>query len=207
MTSSSLVTTIHDRLREAGYEDLPTPFRIAGVEFQFTGAMRGRHGRALDLVLLVDTTAGSYGDSDSARVRSRVQALSRALDVTGSRYVVTTVLAGAALGADMETLAETCRVLHVEAGPPAQTGEAVPAWLEDRIRVLLPLSIPQATTDTETGTAQEQLEEALAGHVDATTIENILAASPNGETAVTSTIAAMLDGALDGELDEKEDGE
>ena len=80
MTSSPLIAAIRQRLNEAGYDDLPTPFRMAGVEFQFTGALRGRHGRALDLVLLVDTTAGSFGDSDGARVRARIQALSRALD-------------------------------------------------------------------------------------------------------------------------------
>lgn len=196
---------IHERLEEAGYEDLPSPFRIAGVEFQFTGAMRGRQGRALDLVLLVDTTAGSFGDSDAVKVRSRVQALSRALDVTGSRYVLTTVLAGAALGADIETLSETCRVLHVETGLASRDVEAVPEWLEDRIRVLLPLAIPQATTDAETGTAQEQLENALSEQVDAMTIEAIMSASSNGETAVTSTIAAMLDSALDHGQAEKEE--
>lgn len=87
---------------------------MAGVGFEFTGAMRGRDGRSLDLVLLVDTTTGDFGDRDGARVRQRVEALSRALDVTGSRYVVTVILAGAALAEGVEALSETCRVLQVE---------------------------------------------------------------------------------------------
>jgi hypothetical protein len=85
VSDSPLVQAIQERLRVGGYTDLPTPFKIASVEFAFTGAMRGRDGRALDLVLLVDTTTGDFGDRDGGRVRQRVEALSRALDVTGSR--------------------------------------------------------------------------------------------------------------------------
>ncbi|MGG2324774.1 hypothetical protein, partial [Salmonella enterica] len=69
---------------------------------------------ALDLVLLVDTTTGEFGDRDGERVRQRVEALSRALDVTGSRYVVTVILAGAILAEGIEALSETCRVSQVE---------------------------------------------------------------------------------------------
>ena len=114
MSGSPLVQAIQERLRGAGYSDLSTPFKVAGVEFAFTGAMRGRDGRALDLVLVVDTTTGDFGDRDGARVRQRVEALSRALDVTGSRYVVTVILAGAVLAEGIEALSETCRVLQVE---------------------------------------------------------------------------------------------
>ena len=114
MSDSPLVNVIVARLREAGYRDLSAPFRVATVEFEFTAALRGNDRRALDLVLVVDTTTGEFGDRDSARVRQRVEALGRALDVTGSRYVVTAILAGAALGGDIEALTETCRVLHVD---------------------------------------------------------------------------------------------
>jgi hypothetical protein len=100
VSSSPLIQAIQERLRSGGYSDLSTPFKVAGVEFAFTGAMRGRDGRALDLVLLVDTTTGDFGDRDGGRVRQRMEALSRALDVTGSRYVVTVILAGAVLAQD-----------------------------------------------------------------------------------------------------------
>lgn len=204
MSTSPIIEAIRQRLRDAQYDDLPTPFRIAGVEFQFTGAMRGRHGRALDLVLLVDTTAGDFGDSDGARVRHRVQAMSRALDVTGSRYVLTVVLAGAALPSDMELLAETARVLHVDTLPLGADGTPDLRRLEDSIRVLLPLSIPQASTDEQDGTAQEQLEKALANTVDGGTIDAIMAAAEHGEEAVTAVIAGLIDAALqDGKQEEK----
>ena len=148
MSDSPLVNAILGRLHEAGYRDLAAPFQVATVEFEFTAALRGSDGRALDLVLVVDTTTGEFGDRDSARVRQRIEALGRALDVTGSRYVVTVILAGAALGKDMEVLAESCRVLHVDGLPLDADGElandAARNQLEDRIRVLLPLTFATA---------------------------------------------------------------
>jgi len=196
MTSSPLITAIRRRLNDAGYDDLPTPFRMAGVEFQFTGALRGRHGRALDLVLLVDTTAGSFGDSDGARVRARIQALSRALDVTASRYVLTVVLAGATLPSDIDSLADTARVLHVDTLPVDKAGIPDLDRLEDSIRVLLPLSIPQPAADEQDGTAQDQLEKALKNVVDAATIRTIMDAAEHGDEAVTTAIASLIDAAL-----------
>ncbi|MFS3136948.1 hypothetical protein ACLRDC_16520 [Gluconacetobacter sacchari] len=196
MTSSPLIAAIRQRLNEAGYDDLPTPFRMAGVEFQFTGALRGRHGRALDLVLLIDTTAGSFGDSDGERVRARVQALSRALDVTASRYVLTVVLAGATLPGGVEALADTARVLHVDTLPVDQAGSPDVNCLEDSLRVLLPLSIPQPGADEQGGTAQEQLEKALKNVVDGATIKTIMDAAERGDEAVTEAIASLIDAAL-----------
>ncbi|MEK9212245.1 hypothetical protein [Sphingomonas sp. 2378] len=196
MTLSPLIAAIRQRLNDAGYDDLPTPFRMAGVEFQFTGALRGRHGRALDLVLLVDTTAGSFGDSDGARVRARIQALSRALDVTASRYVLTVVLAGATLPGDVEALADIARVLHIDTLPVDEAGDPDFDRLEDSIRVLLPLSIPQAAADEQDGTAQEQLEKALKKVVDGATINTIMDAAERGDEAVTDAIASLIDAAL-----------
>jgi hypothetical protein len=56
VSDSPLIKEIADRLRAAGYVDVATPFRVATVSFDFTAALRGRGGRALDLVLLIDTT-------------------------------------------------------------------------------------------------------------------------------------------------------
>ena len=52
MSASLLVQALVQRLRDAGYDSIPTPFRVASVEFDFTAALRGREGRALDLVLV-----------------------------------------------------------------------------------------------------------------------------------------------------------
>lgn len=202
MSSSPIVHAIQERLREAGYSDLPTPFNVAGVEFAFTGAMRGRDGRALDLVLLVDTTTGDYGDRDGGRVLQRVEALSRALDVTGSRYVVTAILAGAVLAEGIETLSETCRVLQVESinlddqGKPAD--DEAKNQLDDRIRVLLPLTLPLPVVEAQnsSGPALDQLVRALPADTDAALLDALINASNDGEQAVTDAVALAINGAF-----------
>ncbi|RVM16485.1 hypothetical protein [Sinorhizobium meliloti] len=198
MSTAPLINAIRARLHLAGYSDLSTPLKVAGVEFAFTGAMRGRDGRALDLVLLVDTTTGDFGDRDGTRVRQRVEALSRALDVTASRYVVTLILAGAALAEGVEALSETCRVLQVENIVLDQTDqpadEAAERQLDDRIRVLLPLTLPPAPTDPENGSgpAMDQLIRALQQETDKAFLDAVIDASAAGEAAVTEAAAQAV---------------
>lgn len=200
--SASLVKAILERLRAAGYTDLSTPFKLAGVEFAFTGVMRGRDGRALDLVLLVDTTTGDFGDRDGGRVRQRIEALSRALDVTGSRYVVTVILAGAVLAEGIEALSETCRVLQVEGVALDDDGKPVNAaaeqQLDDRIRVLLPLTLPAAIAETQDGSgpAMEQLIRALPAGTNKALLDAAIAASSDGEQAVTDAVALIINRAF-----------
>lgn len=205
MSDSPLIQAIQERLRDAGYTDLPTPFKVAAVQFEFTGAMRGRDGRALDLILLVDTTTGDFGDRDGGRVRQRVEALSRALDVTGSRYVVTAILAGAVLAEGIEALSETCRVLHVDGlnlngqGRPAD--DTVRRQLEDRIRVLLPLALPTPMVEPQNGggPAMDQLKRALPPDTDVALVDSLMSASSDGEQAVTDAVASLINGAFKSE--------
>src|SRR4051812_48837005 len=160
--------------------------------------MHGRGGRALDLVLLVDTTTGNFGDRDGLRVRQRVEALSRALDVTGSRYVVTVILIGAALTEGVEALSETCRVLQVEEVALGNDGkpvdETAERQLDDRIRVLLPLTLPLPlpVTPDGSGPAMEQLVRALPAATNKTLVDAVLAASSVGEQAVTDAVAFVI---------------
>jgi hypothetical protein len=210
VSGSPLVQAIQERLRGAGYSDLSTPFKVAGVEFAFTGAMRGRDGRALDLVLVVDTTTGDFGDRDGARVRQRVEALSRALDVTGSRYVVTVILAGAVLAEGIEALSETCRVLQVERvalddqGKPVD--ETAGRQLDDRIRVLLPLTLPVPIAETQdgSGSAIEQLIRALPADTNRVLVDGVIAASSAGEQSVTDAVARIINGAFQSESEEEQ---
>jgi hypothetical protein len=93
-----------------------TPFQVASVRFDFTAVLQGQKGRGFDIVLIMDTSAGEHGDKSGSRTRQRIEALSRALDVSGSRLVLTAILAGAPLPtADVEAIARICRVLTVEA--------------------------------------------------------------------------------------------
>lgn len=205
MSVAPIIHAIQERLRGAEYTDLAIPFKVAGVEFAFTAAMRGQDGRALDLVLVVDTTTGDFGDRVGASVRQRVEALSRALDVTGSRYVVTVILAGAALVEGIEALSETCRVLPVEGvaldeqGRPAS--EVANRQLDDCIRVLLPLTLPAQLAQSQNGSgpALEQLIRALPASTDSALAAAVIAASIDGEQAVIDTISRVINGAFQSE--------
>lgn len=198
MSQAPLVCAIQGRLRAGGYQDLPTPFRIAGVSFECTAAMRGKGGRALDLILLIDTTTGDFGDRDAARIRQRVEALSRALDLTGSRFVVTVILAGAPLLGNIEALTETCRVLYVEglaidaAGKPVD--ERAKNFLEDRIRLLLPFDfLRPVALEGGGGPAVEQLIRNITSKsVDQDLLVTLIEASKEGELAVTAAVAKLI---------------
>lgn len=205
MSVSPLIQAIRTRLRGAGYSDLSTPVKVAGVEFAFTGAMRGRDGRSLDLVLLVDTTTGDFGERDGVRVRQRVEALSRALDVTGSRFVVTAILAGAVLTEGIDALSETCRVLQVENVALDDQGKpkdhAAERHLDDRIRVLLPLTLPAPIAETQDGSgpAMEQLARALPSGTNSALVDAAIAASTGGEQAVTDAVAQVINNVFQSE--------
>ena len=202
MSDSPLIQAIHRRLRDVGYSDLSTPFKVAGVEFPFTGAMRGRDGRALDLIILVDTTTGGFGDRDGVRVRQRIEALSRALDVTGSRYVLTIILAGAMLVDGVEGLGEICRVLEVDGitldnqGTPID--QTMERHLDDRIRILLPLTLPPPFEQTQDGSgpAMEQLIRALPTSTNKGLVDAVIAASSAGEQAVSDAVALVINRAF-----------
>ncbi|MFA4939645.1 hypothetical protein [Brevundimonas sp.] len=202
MSDAPLVNMIVRRLKADGYEDVTTPFQVASVSFNFTAALRGSDGRALDLILIVDTTTGDFGDRDIVRVRQRIEALSRALDVTGSRYVLTAVLAGAVLTGEVEVLAETCRVLTIgdipinAAGDP--DGDAAALLLDDRLRVLLSLDLPlrEVGAEDSNGGAVDLLIAALSGDGDQDLLTILLEAAEAGEEAVADAMGQSLNQAL-----------
>lgn len=201
MTGSLLVRGLVKRLEASGYQSLGTPFRVASVDFEFTAALLGTAGRGLDLILIVDTATGDHGDRDAAKVRQRVEALSRALDITGSRYVLTVILAGASLQGDIEALSATCRVLTIEhaaldgAGLPV--GDAAAESLDDHIRVLLPLDLRgDDAGEALQGDPIAELLSVLPKTVDSELVRAITEASMSGEEAVTKALGTRLEEVL-----------
>jgi hypothetical protein len=201
MTGSLLVDGLVKRLQAAGYQTLSTPFRVASVDFEFTAALLGTAGRGLDLVLIVDTATGEHGDRDAAKVRQRVEALSRALDITGSRYVLSVILAGASLLENIDALSATCRVLTIEHasldsdGQPAS--DAAAEALDDHIRILLPLDLRTGDADQASeGDPVGELFLALPKTLDKELVRAVAEASLNGENAVTRALGRRLDDVL-----------
>jgi hypothetical protein len=201
MTGSLLIIGLVKRLEAAGYQALSTPFKVASVDFEFTAALLGTAGRGLDLVLIVDTATGEHGDRDAVKVRQRVEALSRALDITGSRYVLTVVLAGASLPGDIDALASTCRVLTIEHasldGDGLPINEVTAEALDDHIRVLLPLDLrtEEAAEATE-GNPLGELLSAVPSTLDKELVRAITEASFNGEDAVKLALGKRLEDVL-----------
>lgn len=199
MSDSQLIRAIVKRLEPAGFYVLPSPFSVASVPFEFTKALRGAAERSLDLVILVDTSTGAFGDTDSARVRERIEALSQALDVTGSRLVLTVIVAGARLaGNDAEALTAFSRVLTIrEASLNANdepTDESAAGAFDDAIRVLLPLHMEDfgEEIEPEEGSVLKELRETLPSSCDLQLVRDVLAASNQGEGAVTRALGRRL---------------
>jgi hypothetical protein len=199
MSVSALVGATIARLEAAGYRRVPTPFQVASVRFDFTAVLQGQHGRGTDIVLIVDTSAGDHGDNSGARIHQRVEALSRALDVSRSHLVLTAVLAGAPLRTpDVDALSRLCRVLAVDRirldrhGRPATDDAA--QELDDRLRILLPLTVEKAQGSV--ADALGELEKRLPPTVNREVAQKLIAASARGEGAVSKSIAELLEEAL-----------
>lgn len=190
---AELVDRVSALLQGAGYEVLPSTFAVAGVKFTFSAMLRGKRARGSDLIVVVDTSM--ITDATGARTRSKVEALSRALDVAGSRLVLTTVLCGPPLSpSEVEQLARSSRVLVIE-----MTEEGRDPPLDDLLRVLMPLDLG---AQTELGVNPvDELRSRLVGAVPAEITEPILAASARGRGAVTHHLKALLDEALDASED------
>jgi len=205
MNDSPLVKMVADRLIEAGYGQLDTPFRIASVDFNFTLAFRGNARRANDLVLIVDTTTGEHGDRDSRRVGQRIAGLGRALDVAQSRLVITVILVGAVSHGSVEDLSENCRVLTVDnistTHADEEARQKVKRQLDDRISVLLPLKLPESsvTVGDDEHSAIEQLRLAVPAEMDPDFISKVLEASDFGKEAVENSLIAALELSLEKE--------
>ena len=152
----------------------------------------------LDLTLSSTRPRASMATGTLHQVRQRVEALSRALDITQSRYVLTVIFAGAALQGDVETLSATCRVLSVESisldadDKPVNTVAA--EALDDQIRVLLPLDVrPNEGEETSAnGDTVGELLAALPKSLDKELVRSLATASLLGETAVTEALGRRL---------------
>ena len=118
-------------LERGGYQRLPRPLTIAGMQFDFEAAARGTQ-RSHDLVLVTTDRL------PAPRLQRHVAGLARSLDLAQSRRPVTLVIVGGLSATDRSELERHARVLHVESSDPSG------AEVERAIAVLLPLDLPAA---------------------------------------------------------------
>lgn len=202
MTMSGLAQAVETRLRAAGYEPLRSPFKIASISFDFTAALRGTRGRSLDLVIIVDSSLGSLSDRSMRRTRERVEALNRALDVSESRYTVTTLLLdGPSDDPDVHAMTLWCRVLSVNDvaldGRNAPADDSARLRLDDQLRVLLPLDLPSnPPPDSTAANPLARLRDRLRATADPLLLDSLAHAAQRGPSAVTSALGRVLGDAL-----------
>src|SRR5208283_941183 len=88
-TAAISVEEVITFMTAAGYRKLGLPLTVASVPFDFAGALVGTE-RASDLVVVVDTV----DEKEEFSVRRKIEGLSRALDVAGSKRPLTAILVG-----------------------------------------------------------------------------------------------------------------
>lgn len=131
MTTRTPVDSVVELLTKAGYFSCPTPVEVTGVAFDFDALLLGT-GRSIDVVVVADM---AY--ENETRLRQKVEALGRALDVAGSRRSLTVVTVGPEMRSDeLHSLAQTARVLPTAPGSRN---------LEDSLAILLPLAVGVST--------------------------------------------------------------
>lgn len=130
----SSIDTVLGVLQTAGFVQLPKPLIVADSSFDFDAAVLGT-GVSHDLVVVAST------ETSPKRLVRLLSGLSRTLDQAESRRPVTLVLLGETPdGYAMVDLERHARVLTIEGSNP---------HLDQILRavaVLMPLSIPSATT-------------------------------------------------------------
>jgi hypothetical protein len=185
------VTTM---LEQAGYEGLDQPRSIGGVPFEFAAMFVGR--TSLDLIAVLDLAI----DADEERIRRRVEALARALDLVSSRRSLTVILVGPRPPQSLiQAIAEVARVLAV--GTPAEGDDAS---LQDALAVLLPLELVTENEEKDGGGSdwEDARKRLLAEHP--TELATVLAAAGRGQTAVTEALRVLLIAPFEGEEDDDE---
>jgi plasmid stability protein len=178
-------------LAAAGYRLLSMPLTIGSVPFDFSAALLGPD-RAPDLVLVIDTI-----EEKEVRVRQKITALSRALDVIGSRRPLTAILAGPRLQrSTIEALGRVCRVLPV--GTPV--GKSDDAKLHDSLAVLLPLQLPEPSQAIADPLAELTLH--IPRNIDHTVWHAVLAHAAQGKESIEDALRQVLTEALPKELED-----
>nr|WP_315221126.1 hypothetical protein [uncultured Duganella sp.] len=174
-------------VKEGGYRKLPTPFKVGAIPFEFTHALVAGE-RANDLVVVIEVS----GDTIDDGVTRKILALTRALDVMGSKRPVTAVLTlGQPRTETIHSISRVCRVLPIGAPIGPNAAEAVRDWLS----VLLPL-IQQPPMETMLNWTVD-----LSASVPTLTgnefAKSVIEAAPRGKTAVEEVLADAITRSVD----------
>lgn len=192
MTSATPVEGVVALLSEAGYRPLSVPLSIAGLSFDLPAALVGE-SPSPDLILVADTAFDT-----EQKILRKVEGVARALDVTRSKRPLTTILVGPKpSAATLDAMTKVCRVLPV--GVTEQG--ATTALLENWLAVLLPLKLPEPTSDTA-----ESLGSIVSRSADLDqNIVGLVAFADQGADGVQQHLHELLNAAIEAEIEPEED--
>ncbi|MBY5448110.1 hypothetical protein ELI33_08515 [Rhizobium ruizarguesonis] len=169
-------------VQEGGYRQLPNPFKVGSISFDFTHALVAGE-RANDLVIVIELK----GDTVDDGITRKVMALTRALDVMRSKRPVTAVLTSGQPRMDtLQSISKVCRVLPI--GAP--TGPDAIGAVRDWLAVLLPLTQPPAVDALLDWEAD--LRAATAASAKGELTDALIGAAPRGKEAVETVLADAL---------------
>lgn len=181
MSAATPVERVVALLQGAGYRSLAMPLTVASMPFEFAAALVGEQ-RAPDLIVVVDTVLDV-----EVRVQQKLEALSLALDVAGSRRPLTAVLVGPRPGrVTLESIGRVCRVLPV--GTPV--GPSGDSELNDRLAILQPLPLPQPSNTLADPIGE--LRQQMPLDVPPETFETMLKAAATGTANVEDALRDLI---------------
>lgn len=167
-------------VQEGGYRQLPRPFKVGSIAFDFTYALVAGE-RANDLVIVIELK----GDTVDEGVIRKVLALTRALDVLRSKRPVTAVLtSGQPRTETVQSISKVCRVLPVGAPTGPDATSAVRDWLS----VLLPLAQPPAVESLLDWEGELRAAASANNHL----LDSLIEVAPQGKEAVEAVLAEAI---------------
>jgi hypothetical protein len=184
-------------VREGGYRELPKPFKVGSIPFDFTHALVAGE-RANDLVIVIELKGDTFDDG----VVRKIMTLTRALDVMRSKRPVTAVLtSGQPRTETVQSISRVCRVLPI--GAP--TGPGAASAVRDWLSVLLPLTQQQSVEtllDWEADLSATTTASPKGEFMDA-----LIEAAPRGKEAVETVLADAITKSVDAAIADKGDEE
>ncbi|WP_154360773.1 hypothetical protein [Duganella aquatilis] len=181
--------------KEGGYRQLPKPFKVGTLPFEFTHALVGTD-RANDLVIVIDLNDNNFDEMATRKV----MALTRALDVIGSKRPVTAVLtSGNPHSKTVQAISKVSRVLPIGSPVGPNAVNSIREWLS----VLLPL-VQQSSIEAMLNWATD-LSVATPALTGNEFMKSVVDAALHGKAAVETVLADSITSSIDTALSDKGD--